>query len=41
MHVMLVENKADDVEGINGKHYFWENEGHMSYLLMKLKGYGI
>ena len=29
MYVMLVENKADDVVGINGKHYFWEKEGRM------------
>ena len=29
MYVMLVENKADDVVGINGKHYFWEKQGHM------------
>ena len=29
MYVMLVENKADDVVGINGKHYFWEKQGNL------------
>ena len=38
MYVMLVENKADDVVGLNGKHYEWQQQGHMSNLLMKLKG---
>ncbi len=37
----LAVNKADDVDGINGKHYFWEKQGHMSDLLMKLKGCGM
>ena len=41
MYVMLAVNKADDVDGINGKHYFWEKQGHMSDLLMKLKGCGM
>lgn len=40
MHVMLVYNKANQEEGINGKHYFWELRGHMSSLLMKLKAQG-
>ena len=40
MNVMLVYNKANQEEGIDGKHYFWELRGHMSSLLMKLKAQG-
>ena len=37
MYEMLVVNKADSVVGLNGKHYEWQQEGHMYSLLMKLK----
>ena len=37
MHDMLVYNKAEDKSEFNGKHWFWEQRGDMSSLLMKLK----
>jgi hypothetical protein len=37
MYVMLVVNKAEGEDGLQGKHHVWLQEGRMSSLLAKLK----